>query len=190
MKDILREDYTELHKSSSTFLGVSFKIEYINIIKVLVESTKTKTILDFGCGKAEQYNKYRFHRKLHIEDKNLHLYDIGLEKYNKLPSHKVDGTISTDVLEHIPEEEIDGVLRMIFKNTKKWVFFSISCGLAVRLLPNGNNAHCTIKEPKWWEDKIRKHNNENIPVYCKYIIPMRNELNILNLTKEDLPYGH
>lgn len=190
MTNKLKRYYEEIHKSSESFRGISFNEKYLNIIKVLVESTKSKTVLDFGCGKGTQYTEKEYHKVFHIEDENIFLYDIGVKKYNTLPKHKVDGTISTDVLEHIPEDEIDSVLSTIFMNTKKWVFFSISCGLAVKKLPNGENAHCTIKEPKWWEDKIEKHNTKNIPVYCKYIIPLRDEMNILNLTEEDLPYGH
>ena len=38
--------------------------------------------------------------------KKIHLYDPGVEEYSIYPKNKHDGVICTDVLEHIPEDDI------------------------------------------------------------------------------------
>ena len=37
------------------------------------------------------------------------------------------------------------------------VYLNISIRLAVKKLPNGENAHCTVKQPDWWMNLISKH---------------------------------
>ena len=45
---------------------------------------------------------------------------------------------------------------------KKFVYLAICTRLAHAILPNGENAHCTVKEPDWWEKHIIKSNKNKI----------------------------
>ena len=45
---------------------------------------------------------------------------------------------------------------------KKFVYLAICTRLANAILPNGENAHCTVKEPDWWEKHIIKSNKNKI----------------------------
>ena len=54
-----------------------------------------------------------------------------------------DGVISTDVLEHIPEEDIPWVLDDLFAQAKTFIYAVAACYPAKKIMPDGTNAHCT-----------------------------------------------
>lgn len=61
--------------------------------------------------------------------------------------------ICTDVMEHIPLEEVDRVLAEI-RSVSPNAFFNISCVKAAEILPNGENAHCTVRPARWWTARL------------------------------------
>jgi hypothetical protein len=83
-------------------------------------------------------------------------YDPYIEEISNRPSSHYDLAINTDVLEHIPEADLDRFIEDI-KSLSDRAVFVISTTFADQLLDNGENAHCTIREPKWWRDKLLKH---------------------------------
>ena len=54
---------------------------------------------------------------------------------------------------------MDDVLKDIFSYATKFVFLTISTKPAHKDLPNGENAHCTIKNEGWWREKLNEHCN-------------------------------
>ena len=50
-----------------------------------------------------------------------------------------------------PQGDIKWIVDEIFSLAKKFVFINVSCYPAERLLPNGENAHCTVRPGVWWE---------------------------------------
>ena len=77
----------------------------------------------------------------------------------KKPAGRFDIVICTDVLEHIPEHEIPIVLKEIDGYAWEIVFLSICTREARKTLPDGRNAHLTIKPPDWWKGKICEMGN-------------------------------
>lgn len=178
-----KEYYKQLH-ADGHFKGGSLKFGYAPDIAAIVSATESKTILDFGCGKAGHYltkETTPIHERFKIQLENVSFYDPGVPEYEKLPEGTFDGVICTDVLEHIPESEIDEVIETIFSKARKFVFLVIHCGLAVKLLPNGENAHVTIRHPDWWNAKLRPYYTTDNIVHVKYEVPPDPEYNILNL---------
>lgn len=164
-----KEYYKQMHDKGH-FAGGSLKKEYAPKISSMVKETNSKTLLDYGCGKAEHYSFSKINRQFGIADNNTYLYDIGVKEYEILPDGKFDLVICTDVLEHIPEANVEATLDEIFSKATKAVFFVIYCGKAKKLLPNGENAHVTIKKPEWWQDKISKYHNKQL-LSVKFIVP-------------------
>ncbi|SVD65110.1 uncharacterized protein METZ01_LOCUS417964, partial [marine metagenome] len=93
--------------------------------------------------------------------------------FNKLNSKKHDISICVDVLEHCPLEDIDWIIEDFLSKSRKVVFVNISCSNALALLPNGQNAHITVKSPKWWERKLvelsDKYKDLSIIGSCSYL---------------------
>ena len=110
-----------------------------------------KSFLDYGCGKSNLTEIFKSKKNI-ITFK----YDPAIEEFSQLDkSIKVDLIANCDVMEHIPEIEIDSVLLDLSKISDN-VFFNIYLKEAKTFLPNGENAHCTIKPIHWWKDKIKK----------------------------------
>jgi hypothetical protein len=131
-------------------------------IKRLIDLTGAKTLLDYGSGKGQQYQPLPFTDPggtVHLGIRawwgvELRCYDPGYEAYAVLPSGKFDGVISTDVLEHCPEEDMPWIVAELFGFAHRFVFANVACFPAAKRLPNGQNAHCTVRPLKWWRELV------------------------------------
>lgn len=134
-------------------------------IKDMILRHHAHSILDYGAGKGMQYQPM----PVRIEGvgewpsiqafwavSEIRCYDPCYQPFNSLPSGKFDGVISTDVLEHCPEEDIPWIVDEIFGYAKKFVFANVACYPAKKRLPSGENAHCTIRPPEWWHNILRE----------------------------------
>jgi len=156
--------YKEMHLDESIYPGDSLK-EHVIFLKDLIKQYNPETLLDYGCGKGNQY----FIDKTHIQYFNgimPFLYDPAVETHNTLPDKPVDGLFSTDVLEHIPEEELEAVFKEMYSLSNKFVYHGICTIPAIAKLPNGENAHVTVKPVEWWVDKISNYSNKTTWIYC------------------------
>lgn len=152
------------------------------MLKGLVVGTGAKTLLDYGSGQGHQYTEYKMHEAFNIELEDITCYDMGVPRFSKLPNKDFDGVVCTDVLEHIPEEQLDEALHNIFSRARKFVYLAIYCGLATSEFPDGTNAHVTIKRPKEWREIINKYSEEyGVPFIATYRIPTNPIHNILGL---------
>lgn len=143
------EQYKELHKADADYGASAYK--YIDEISAFIDNLKPESILDYGCGKSSVDNllmaKYP-----HIK---IYQYDPAIEEYNTLPISKADMVICQDVLEHVPEAILPEVIKDI-RSISEHAYFYISHSLSGDILPNGEDAHCTIKEPEWFCSLIKK----------------------------------
>ena len=150
--------YTELHRNQKHFRGRSIR-PYVDQIAGLVELTRPRSLLDYGCGKGWQYSEDRIHERW--GGLMPHLYDVGVSAFAGRPAGPFDGVVSVDVLEHIDEPDVDGVLADIFglisdreSPQKSFAFFVIGCRPARKTFPDGTNLHLTVRPPAWWNDKL------------------------------------
>ncbi len=140
-----------------TFLGFSLE-KWIVEIKKIIEINNCDSLIDFGCGKGFLYkknlkigNKEYFGLSDFWNVKKIHLYDPGVEEYSIYPKNKHDGVICTDVLEHIPEDDILNFIDGLFKLSHKFLFIVIATIPASKYFDNGNNIHLCLKKQNEWE---------------------------------------
>ena len=148
------------HSAAQTFSGISLE-EHVGIIAELVRQTDTNTILDFGSGKGKFYQDApdhppgsRFKIMPSWGSALVTCYDPGYKPFSDPFEGIYDGVITTDVLEHIPEEDIAWVLDELFVHARKFVYAVASCYPANKHLPDGSNAHCTQQPPEWWRGQM------------------------------------
>ena len=161
--------YADLHKNGTTwddakdtFDGKSLKY-FFQPIKQIIDLTKSKSLIDFGCGKAKFYfnkiliNEIEYNNVIEYWNiKDYYLYDPGVNNFSTYPNKKMDGVVCIDVVEHMPPVDVIDFIEDIFKLAKKFVFIVIACYLAKKKLPDGRNVHLSIKNPKEWEEIISK----------------------------------
>jgi cyclopropane fatty-acyl-phospholipid synthase-like methyltransferase len=150
-----KAQYQIMHQDVSVFSGGTIKL-YLNDIQKLINEFNASSILDYGCGKGHQYTKDHIH-KSYFNGVMPALYDIGVPEFETIPEGTFDAVISTDVLEHIPEDQLGHVLTEIYSKATKFVFFAIHEHLAGKNLPNGENTHCTVHPIEWWVDLISNY---------------------------------
>lgn len=146
----LVNQYKILHANSKNY-GAS-SIAYFNEVCLCIDYLKPKVVLDYGCGKG------RLFKALQEKYPNILFvgYDPSMPEFENLKIDKADFLINTDVLEHIPVEILPNVLKHIAKISKN-CFFGLHHYAAGTILPNGENAHCTIKPPSWYHMLFDKY---------------------------------
>jgi hypothetical protein len=165
--------YRELHaqgesrlrlRPEQTYPGISL-LPHVARIKQLIEQTGSRSLIDYGCGKGLQYDATDLEVPGigHIDSvidywdlDELRCYDPCVPRFENLGQDPADGVIATDVLEHCPQEDVPWIVAEMFSRARRFVFASIACYAAKTHLPNGENAHCTIKPPDWWGDVFRR----------------------------------
>lgn len=147
---------------------------YQNIEEFL--NFEPKSVLDYGCGRgnlAELFLKYHH--------ATIYKYDPAIPEFSEFPTGHYDLAVNTDVLEHVPEEEIEGIIRNI-RALSRNAFFNVHLSHASEILSNGENAHCTIKPPEWWKQQVKKYFSE------AYIIPSNYPNSCSIITWKPSPY--
>ena len=114
----------------------------------LLHLDKVETVLDYGCGQSRLVDWLA-----RMNDATATRFDPAVPEHATPPTGRFDAVIDTDILEHIPEEDVDDFLRKIRALTDN-AYFNVSVREAIAILPNGGNVHCTVKESKWWGQKI------------------------------------
>ena len=61
-----------------------------------------------------------------------------------------------DVLEHCPEQDLRWIVAEIFGFANRFVFANVASYEAMTTLPNGENAHCTVRPSEWWNAVFAK----------------------------------
>src|SRR5262245_32789677 len=163
----LLEQYRAMHRdgdvrrgtpAEQTFDGKSLPRQAARI-KKLVARTGAKTLLDYGSGKGRQYLPAGITENGVVRWKSMQeywgvesirCYDPGHPPFSILPEGTFDAVICTDVLEHCPQEDMPWIVGELFGYARRFVFANVACYPAVKTLPNGENAHCTIRPVAFW----------------------------------------
>lgn len=136
----------------------------------IVDAIPFESALDFGCAKGFLVHALSLISNKRIQGVDISSYAIDhclpqvKDKVHYMPGKlsemnlETDLLIAKDVLEHIPEDEIDDILNEFRKVSKQCLF----------VIPLGDNdlfrireyeidlTHVTKKDEEWWIDKIRR----------------------------------
>lgn len=166
------EQYKLLNDKNKFYYESNLSIfNMINEISLFIDYLKPKNILDYGCGNGILLKLLK-HKYPKI---NIDGYDPAIKEFSVISNNHYDMIINTDVLEHIPKNDICDVLNHI-KSLSNNVFFCLHHGKAWTILPNGENAHITIEPKEWYHNLMRN--------YFDIIIPLkaRNPINSIVIT--------
>ncbi len=123
-------------------------------IKKIVEHFNAKNCLDYGSGGSDL-------NKTKLVNGEKFIDYVGLKKIksfeparNKKKKDKCDIVLCFDVLEHVFINDVPWVINDLFKYATKCIVINVACYNAAALLPNGENAHITVRPPSWWLGQI------------------------------------
>jgi len=148
--------YRELAENGDNFRGLSL-LQYAAPIQELIERKGAQTLLDYGSGRGEAYSSLYL-----IQDlwgvQHPHLYDPALAEICIRPEHSFDAVLCSDVLEHIPENELEDAIAYMMDHSRLFIWASICCRPAKKCFADGiTNLHVTLQPLSWWRDLFAHH---------------------------------
>jgi len=153
--DSLTPQYRAMAADGGNFFGLSV-LQHQKRIGQFIKDTNSKTLLDFGCGRGDAYRSpHKVYHQWGLSRKDVTLYDPAFNRDNALPTGKFDMVICSDVLEHVPEDEVDAFVARLFSYAKRGVWASVCCRPAKKTFPDGTNLHVTVRPFEWWDEKFR-----------------------------------
>ena len=163
-----RTDGIEIKKAFSDFELRKFR----DLCKEKISSENIKTVLDYGGG-GSNWEEPNFDpltgesAKKFFNVQEVTAYEPARNLSEK---KKSDCVVCIDVLEHIFIADIPNVIDELFSLTNSLLVINVACYKAAAILPNGENAHITIRPPSWWKGVIDmisiKYNNIEVMLIC------------------------
>lgn len=141
-----KDQYQQIHKKKKYGCTGDYYVDKL----YPVINKEVHSILDYGAGQSSTAKLLA--TKLGLSD--YAEYDPCVEGRDVKPDRTFDVVLNTDVMEHVPEEEINHVLTEIWGYTDKEAYFVIALREAAEILPNGENAHCTVESKEWWQKRL------------------------------------
>ena len=126
-----------------------------------IRRSRARSVLDYGAGRGGLVFQVDA-----PEAAIRHQYDPAIPELDSIPLSSYDLVLCTDVLEHLDEKEVPGVLSEIRSLTGKAILI-IGTAPARASLPSGENAHATVRPASWWVQEVRKQfpDAQRIPVF-------------------------
>jgi len=148
---LISEDYLRMQRQlhQNPDYGVA-SVHYAPLVAQALDATGASEMLDYGAGKGRLGAALRQHIRRPL---TIHHYDPAIPEWSTPPT-PCEFVACIDVLEHIEPELIDNVLDDLARVTAGVGLFTVQTGQAVKVLPDGRNAHLIQKPPAWWLPKI------------------------------------
>jgi len=141
----LVEHYRKTH--ARRVYGTS-SVKSVRFLRPWIRALRPKSILDFGCGQSIFLDVLALNWK-----PEFHRYDPAIPAYERLPEAPADLLINIDVLEHIDEADLAGVLRQMRAACREAIIV-IDTAPSKHTLPDGRNAHVTLHDAAWWRERL------------------------------------
>jgi len=144
---LISEDYRQMQqKLHENPLYGTASLEYAPLVAKIIESTQCGEMLDYGAGKGRLGVALRQHLQRPL---TVHHYDPAIPQWSAPPA-PCEFVACIDVLEHIEPHLLDNVLDDLQRVVAGIGVFTVHCYPAVKVLPDGRNAHLIQQPPAWW----------------------------------------
>ncbi|MGE0714055.1 MAG: class I SAM-dependent methyltransferase [Alphaproteobacteria bacterium] len=148
---------------SEIFAGYAM-LRHMPMIAAAMRRVGARSVLDYGSGKGALYH----HDQDRLRDTDgtpvdlrrlwgvheIALYDPAYPPFDVWPQERFDAAICVDVMEHVPEEDVDWTIDDMFRAAARLVLVVVAGYPAIKLLPNGENPHVTLRSAGWWTDRF------------------------------------
>jgi len=125
-------------------------VGYAPLVAQIIEQLGAKELLDYGAGKGRLGIALREHLKRPL---TIYHYDPAVPEWSA-PAAPCRFVACIDVLEHIEPQYLDNVLDDLRRVTIGAGVITVETVPALKILPDGRNAHLIQQPPEWWLPKI------------------------------------
>lgn len=133
-------------------------VKNARFIRPEIQLLKPASIIDYGCGQSRLLDELCLGYPA-----DLRRYDPAIPAYSDKPSGVYDLLINVDVLEHIRDHDLDPIIEEMRSLCRNAILI-IDTRPAELILPNGENAHATIKPKEWWAERLGRHFPHLVPI--------------------------
>ena len=153
------QDHVDLYKAvHAEKAWGNTSIKNLRFLRPEIKLRAPSSIIDYGCGQSP------FLEALDLgPEVRLIRYDPAIPDYSEAPSEPADLLVNIDVLEHIPETDLDEVVAHMASLCADAIIV-VDTLPASLILPNGENAHCTVHPAPWWRDRLGRHFPNLFPI--------------------------
>jgi hypothetical protein len=153
------------HAGNKTFTGRRI-FQTFRALKRACDEFKPKTVLDYGCGKGEQYAARdlvlhgmpvaNLFDGLGIDE--VTPYDPGVPLFQHKPKGTFDAVVTVDVMEYVPMDNVLDVMGELFRYAKTLVFLNTSC---VEPTKRHEGAEHWCRDKAFWLSRMVRAHEEN-----------------------------
>ena len=148
---LITEEYRKLQRQlhDNPNYGVA-SVSYAPLVADVMRQLGATELLDYGAGKGRLGQTLREHIQTPLK---IHHYDPAVPLWSN-PPEPCQLVVCIDVLEHIEPELLDNVLDDLKRVTLRHGIFTVHTEAALKLLPDGRNAHLIQRPPHWWLPRL------------------------------------
>jgi len=134
---------SKLHENPDYGIASTF---FAPIVDDVIQSFGITSLLDYGAGKCRLKDS--------IKSEVIYTpYEPSNPLWSQTPEPN-EFVTCIDVLEHIEPELLDNVLDDLKRVVNKYGLFTIHTGPAMKVLPDGRNAHLIQQPLEWWNKHL------------------------------------
>jgi len=139
-----QEQLKQVHRDADW--GTTGARNFGDYVVSFLKKRRYESVLDYGAGQGSLGKYVRDHLDVDWTD-----YDPGVDGIDRLePGREYDLVVSSDVLEHVEPECLEGTLEELRNLASKAQFHHIACCLSGSTLPDGRDAHLIVEDLDWW----------------------------------------
>lgn len=148
---LITEEYRkmqqQLHQNPN--YGVA-SVQFAPLVAEIIKAAGARELLDYGAGKGRLGVALKDYVQHPL---TIHHYDPAIPEWSA-PPQPCGFVACIDVLEHIEPALLDNVLDDLRRVTSDVGVFTVHTKPAVKILPDGRNAHLIQEPAAWWLPKF------------------------------------
>jgi hypothetical protein len=148
----------QYEKMHATSVYGATSVKNLRFLRPEILLLRPRSILDYGCGQSPLLDTLRLGYPV-----ELLRYDPAIPAFARKPDRPADLLINVDVLEHIEERDLDAVIGEMASLCRNAIII-VDTKPASAILPDGRNAHVTIRPHAWWRQRLSRHFRQLYPL--------------------------
>ena len=146
-QSLISEQYRAMQKALHKQSGYGqASVQMAPAVAEFIRRHRIEEMLDYGAGKGRLAQELEWLVPWPVR---VHQYEPAMPEWSATPQ-PCGFVACIDVLEHIEPHLLENVLDDLKRVTAGAGLFTVATGPAVKVLPDGRNAHLIQQPPSWW----------------------------------------